>query len=614
MSTESAPARRDPLPALTLGRALPLEPPARKLDPEMIGGSEVASGTRRRALVEPSLLLRIRRRLAITCDERKHAEDAIDLVEDMPQGALRLRTDRSGVEHAIDVAQPREHDAHRLRQVEVVVHRLVETDAHAAHRREDGLVASAPLLLDGPQPGNPRLEVDESLHRHVAVGEQVVRVLERLAIVGARGKQITQRRRARALVEHVAHSGEVTHSFGHLLAAHAQVLAVTPDAHEALTCGRLGLGDLVLMVRKDVVDATAVNVEALTEQGHAHGRAFDVPAGSSPADACVPADLVRAHSFPEREIADVFLGVVVGVDPSAGAGHEPFGIRAAEPAVCRECRDVEVVAAVGAIRRAGAPEALDEVDHLLDVLGGARIAVRGADAERVAILLERGDPLRGLLVEGVPVGDGVLDDPVVDVGEIHHVRDVAGEPPVQPAAQDILEDEGPEVADVDAVPDRGAAGVHADVAGLDRLHRDELTTHRVVQLDGHRRSSSSVADAAIPSLLPENPMPSVVVAPTAIVPGSRSSAVDIASDIDSRCAASRGSSAIAMTWALMTVQPSVRSFSATTLRNSQPDVSFHWGSLDGKCLPMSPSPAAPRIASTRACTTASPSECPSNPR
>ena len=44
-------------------------------------------------------------------------------------------------------------------------------------------------------------------------------------------------------------------------------------------------------------------------------------------------------------------------------------------------------------------------------------------------------------------------------------------------------------------------------------------------------SSSTVAEAAIPSLRPEKPMPSVVVAPTAIVPGSRPSASDIASDI-----------------------------------------------------------------------------------
>ena len=148
------------------------------------------------------------------------------------------------------------------------------------------------------------------------------------------------------------------------------------------------------------------------------------------ADARVPADLVGSDRLPEREVADVLLGVVVGVDPAAGAGDEPLRARTAELAVRRERGDVEVVAAVGPVRGARLLEALDQVDHLLDVLGRARVVVRRPDAERFAILFERGDPRRGLLVERMSVRDGVLDDPVVDIGEVHHVgdrlREIAG--------------------------------------------------------------------------------------------------------------------------------------------------------------------------------------------
>ena len=217
--------------------------------------------------------------------------------------------------------------------------------------------------------------------------------------MGPRGEQVAQRRGARALLEHLGHGGEVAEPLGHLLAADAQVLAVAPDAHEALAGRRLGLGDLVLVVRKDVVDAAAVDVEALAEQRHAHRRALDVPARVAAPDARVPADLVGSDRLPEREVADVLLGVVVGVDPAAGAGHEALRARAAELPVRGERGDVEVVAAVGLVGGAGLLETLDQVDHLLDVLGRARIVVRRPDAERVAILLERGDPRRGLLVE-----------------------------------------------------------------------------------------------------------------------------------------------------------------------------------------------------------------------
>src|SRR5580704_4602876 len=148
MSTQSAAALCDALPALTLGRVLHFDAATRELDPETIGLREIASGTRGRALVEPALLLGIRRRLTVARDERQHAENAVDLVEQMLQGALGLGADRSGIEHAIHVAQPGEDDAHRLRNVEVVVHRLLEPDPHPAYGGEDRVVC-APGLLDG---------------------------------------------------------------------------------------------------------------------------------------------------------------------------------------------------------------------------------------------------------------------------------------------------------------------------------------------------------------------------------------------------------------------------------------------------------------------------------
>src|ERR1700686_1029435 len=105
--------RRRPLPALTLGRVLHLDPATRELHAEMVGLREVTSRSRGSALVEPTLLLDVRRRLAITRDQREHAEHAVDLVEQMLKGALCLGADGSGVERAVDVAQSGEDDAHR---------------------------------------------------------------------------------------------------------------------------------------------------------------------------------------------------------------------------------------------------------------------------------------------------------------------------------------------------------------------------------------------------------------------------------------------------------------------------------------------------------------------
>src|SRR4051794_22329836 len=90
--------------------------------------------------------------------------------------------------------------------------------------------------------------------------------------------------------------------------------AVQPGAHERLAGRRFRLGDLVLVMRKDKVDAAGVNVEARAEVFHAHRRALDMPAGSPRADLRVPARLALARSLPDREVAYVVLAVLVGLD------------------------------------------------------------------------------------------------------------------------------------------------------------------------------------------------------------------------------------------------------------------------------------------------------------
>jgi hypothetical protein len=87
------------------------------------------------------------------------------------------------------------------------------------------------------------------------------------------------------------------------------------------------------------------------------------------------------------------------------------------------------------------------------------------DAEPVPVFLER-------LREGIdmfPEGDTLLSSgsngSVIYVGEIHDVEDSvpAG---LQPPSQQILEQEGPEIADVRVVVDGRSAGVERHPAGL----------------------------------------------------------------------------------------------------------------------------------------------------
>ena len=87
--------------------------------------------------------------------------------------------------------------------------------------------------------------------------------------------------------------------------------------------------------------------------------------------------------------------------------------------------------------------------------------MRRPDPEPVPVLLEGRDEWSHELVDALPRLPCLADDPVIHVGQVHDVEDLepAG---LEPAAQQIFKQEGPEVSDVGVVPDGRPAGVQRD--------------------------------------------------------------------------------------------------------------------------------------------------------
>jgi hypothetical protein len=96
---------------------------------------------------------------------------------------------------------------------------------------------------------------------------------------------------------------QVAQALRHLLALELEHAVVHPVAGEGLAGVRLGLRDLVLVMREDQVVAAAVDVDLFAQELHAHGRAFDVPARPALAPGALPARLARLRSLPEGEVA-----------------------------------------------------------------------------------------------------------------------------------------------------------------------------------------------------------------------------------------------------------------------------------------------------------------------
>src|SRR4051812_20895468 len=85
----------------------------------------------------------------------------------------------------------------------------------------------------------------------------------------------------------------------------------------ALAEAAAGLGDLVLMMREDEVEPTAVDIKAFAQMLRRHGRAFQVPAGPAPAPRAVPAGLTVGRGLPQHEIGRVAL-IGRNLDPGTG--------------------------------------------------------------------------------------------------------------------------------------------------------------------------------------------------------------------------------------------------------------------------------------------------------
>src|SRR5690242_21943003 len=83
-----------------------------------------------------------------------------------------------------------------------------------------------------------------------------------------------------------------------------------PMLHEALPlwlhARSFALGDFILVMRKHQILAAEMQVEARSEQFHAHGAALDVPAGTAFAPRARPEHVAifRDTRFPEGKIGD----------------------------------------------------------------------------------------------------------------------------------------------------------------------------------------------------------------------------------------------------------------------------------------------------------------------
>src|SRR5438132_10559403 len=113
-------------------------------------------------------------------------------------------------------------------------------------------------------------------------------------------------------------------------------------------------------MRKLQVESAAVDVECLAEVLHAHGRAFDVPAGPARSPRAVPRRFAWFRSLPESEVAWIAF---LAADLDASSRFHLGRIAVAELAVVRIASDVEINITPSRIGIPLVAQALHHLDH-----------------------------------------------------------------------------------------------------------------------------------------------------------------------------------------------------------------------------------------------------------
>jgi hypothetical protein len=147
--------------------------------------------------------------------------------------------------------------------------------------------------------------------------------------------------------------------------------------------------------------------------------------------------------------------------------------------------------AFGGIGVARRDQRLDHADHLGDVSGRARLDVRRKRSQRRHVVMEHRRGVGGERVDGDAALLGRRHDLVVDVGDVAGIGD-ARIKPLQQAIEHVEHDNGPRVADMGTVVDRGPAHVHPHVGGIERSKWLLPPGQGVVKGERHRKPFRSI--------------------------------------------------------------------------------------------------------------------------
>ena len=294
-----------------------------------------------------------------------------------------------------------------------------------------------------------------------------------------------------SFLQQISQGEEVPCGLRHLRSLDHEMSAVHPvaDKRPRTMSGTFALGNLSLVMREDVVDASAVDVDRFAQKTCRHGAALDMPSWASFAPGTLPSDgsILGNPGLPEGEVGHGLLFVFVTGHSLAGALS--LEIHSGEFPVAGERGDPEIDRPIlSLIGMSSLHQRADHRDHPCDLLrvGRGRIGLGRKKSEGSGILEEGVLERARVVTEGNPRGDSTTDRFIIHVREIHHAPHVEATLTQMPLEQ-VLKDVSTEVPDMRMGIDGRSAGVEGEAPALAGSGNNLLqrTGERVVNLNGH---------------------------------------------------------------------------------------------------------------------------------
>ena len=315
-----------------------------------------------------------------------------------------------------------------------------------------------------------------------------------------RNQREANRGRLEAFEQQVAQRIKVALALGHLAPVHEQKPHMHPMACKWLVRDALALRNLVFVVREHQVFAAGVQVEALAQKLHSHGRALQMPSRPPAANGRIPRCLAGLGGLPQRKISRRIFLVLIQID--ARAVFHPGQIFFAQLAILGKGSQTKVPASVLClVSRSRCSQLLDQLDHAWNVLSGASDDFRVLDAQRVHILKK--SPLKAcrILADGDARRRSVADDLVVHVGNVHYMENLDARQ-LEKTPQHVHLEKSAEVADVAVVINGRAAGVHTQRLAVGGRERVDLSRKSIEKPQSHQSNFLPVKRLKWPQFRP----------------------------------------------------------------------------------------------------------------